>query len=153
MAAVIDTLPDILGKKSFPPLGIVLLIVPIIILFVVLKKSGLIKNTEKCSGCRITRDLTDDRSRLFKTVKVIFEIGAAVTFLVGYFGMKGDFGQELILAAFLLFMGVIIRSIPVMTKSIRSRTLSLTISTLGILYLVIETLKGATTIWAIYVLF
>ncbi|MGI6653086.1 MAG: EAL domain-containing protein [Christensenellales bacterium] len=156
MAAVIDTLPDILGKKSFPPLGIVLLIVPIIMLFAVLRKSGLIKKHRKVFRLQeYSSDLTDDRSRLFKTVTVIFEIGAAVTFLIGYFGMKGDLRQELILAAFLLFMGVIIRSIPVMTKKHTvQNAIFLTISTLGILYLVIRNAeKGATTIWAIYVLF
>lgn len=45
--AVVDMLPDIMGKKSFPQLTVIFLVVPTIMLFTVLKKSGLIEKYRK----------------------------------------------------------------------------------------------------------
>lgn len=154
--AAIDILPDIFGKKSFPQLAVVFLLVPTIMLFEVLKKSGLIKKFSKTFRLlEYSENLTDDRSRLFKTVTVIFEIGSALSFLIGYFGMKKDIGYELLLAASLLSMGVIVRLIPFITKKHTvQNTIFLTISIIGMLYLVNrEAEKGAITVWAIYILF
>lgn len=154
--AVVDMLPDIMGKKSFPQLTVIFLVVPTIMLFTVLKKSGLIEKYRKTFRLQGPSDnVTDDRSRLFKTVTVIFEVGCALTFLLGYFVMKRDLAQELILAAALLCTGLIARLIPLITKSHKiQNSIFLTISMSGILYLVCrEAETGAVTVWAIYILF
>ncbi len=155
-SAVVDMLPDILGKKTFPQLTVVFLLVPIIMLFAVLKESGLIKEYKKTFRLQEhSEDQTDDRSRLFKAVTVVFEMGGALSFLVGYFSMKHDLGQELFYAASLLLMGVTVRVIPSMTrKQTVQNTIFLVISTLGVLFfLVTNRATGALTIWAVYILF
>jgi diguanylate cyclase (GGDEF)-like protein len=156
IVAVIDILPEILGNKTFPQLTVVLLLAPTIMLFSVLKKSGLIRKYKKTFRLQEpSEDLTDDRSRLFKTATIVFEAGSALSFLVGYFSMKHDLGREIFLAASLLLMGIAVRAIPFMTKKKTVQdTIFLAISTLGLLYFYVSNrATGALTIWAVYIVF
>jgi diguanylate cyclase (GGDEF)-like protein len=154
--AVVELLPDILGKKSFPQLTVILLLVPIVMLFVVLKKAGFIENYRKIIRLdEHSEDITDDRSRLFKAVTVVFEMGGALSFLVGYFFMKKKLEPELFHAAALILMGVTVRAIPSMTSNKTAQnTIFLAVSTLGVLYFTVtNAATGALTIWAVYILF
>ncbi|MGI6696560.1 MAG: EAL domain-containing protein [Christensenellales bacterium] len=154
--AVISILPGIFGKKSFLPLTTVLFIVPIIMLFAVLKKLGFIEPYKKVFRLQEhSESLTDDRSRLFKAVTVIFEVSGALSFLVGYFSMKNDLGRELFHAGSLLLMGITVRSIPSITKKHAvQNTIFLAVSMLGVMYFVIaNAATGALTVWTVYMLF
>jgi diguanylate cyclase (GGDEF)-like protein len=156
ISIVAELLPELLEKRSFPQTTVVFLMVPTILLFGVLRKTGLLTKYGKTFRLREhSENLTDDRTRLFKMVTVIFEIGAALSFLVGYYGMQRSLQGELFLAGFLLAIGVTVRLIPVMTKKHAvQNTIFLVISTYGMLHLIIkEAERGALTIWAVYILF
>ncbi|NMA06167.1 MAG: EAL domain-containing protein [Ruminococcaceae bacterium] len=82
-------------------------------------------------------------------------IGAIVSFLIRYFGMKAAFTSEFILAATLLFSGLFISFIPYISKSYTTQnTLFLIVSILTMLYFTIINIKtAATTVWAAYIIF
>ncbi|NLM19974.1 MAG: EAL domain-containing protein [Clostridiaceae bacterium] len=156
--AAIDMLPDILDKKFFPKLPVLFLLVPTIMLFVVLKKFGLLKGRRRRKTytlSEIKNNLDGDRLRLFQTSTVIFLLGGALSFFVGYFGMKGMLEYELLIAVTLLLIGIFARFIPLITKrhSIQN-AIFLAICSLGTFYFMIVNAKtGALTIWSIYILF
>lgn len=157
ITAAADVLPDILGINNFPKPVVVFYLVPTITLFSLLKKTGLIiKETSKPNLLPdASEEPAGDRLRLFKTVSVIFILGSTLSFLIGYFGMNRTLEYELLLAAFLLIMGIILRFIPSISRrrSVQN-SIFLAISLAGLLYFMIkDSGTGALTIWTVYILF
>ncbi|HHW94495.1 MAG TPA: diguanylate cyclase [Mogibacterium sp.] len=154
---VVDFLPDISRKIPFPKMPVVLLLIPTILLFSLLKKSELIKRTRDInffpeSSKSIT---TEVRLRLFNTAATIFVIGSALYFLIGYFGMKKALGYELLFSAALLLMGITLRVLPRITQNqtIQNTAFAI-ISTFGfMLFMIKDSDTGALTVWASYILF
>ncbi len=155
--ALTDILPDILGKQSFPKVTIVFLIIPVTTLFVASRNHGLF--LERKPSVRVLREAGElqdsDRLRLFQMVTVVFEAGALVSFLVGYYGMKGKLLNEFLLAAFLLVSGIFVRFIPLITKKRSTQnTLFMIVSVLGMAFFLVTNIKtAATTVWSVYILF
>ncbi|MGI6738843.1 MAG: EAL domain-containing protein [Christensenellales bacterium] len=156
LEGVVDLIPDVFGKMSFPQLTVIFLLVPTIMLFRRLKESGELKKFRKTFLLEgPSEDITDDRARLFKNVTVIFEIGAAISFLIGYFGMKKPLENELLLAGSILLLAVFIRFIPHITKKHTTQNiLFLGVAVLAMMFFVIQDANiGALTTWALYILF
>ncbi len=152
-----DILPDILGKEAFPKLTTIVMIIPVTMLFVASKKYGLLLDRRRpVIVHQEASELQDsDRLRLFKMITVVFEAGSVLSFLVGYFGMKGKLINELLLAAFLMLSAVFVRNIPLIAKKRSTQNnLFLIVSVLGMAYFLATNVKtGATTIWAVYIIF
>jgi diguanylate cyclase (GGDEF)-like protein len=152
-----ETLPALLGINYFPKLVIVFMIFPVTTLYLASRKFGLLLESKK----KITLPLETaqfqniDRLRLFQTAAAIYTLGAALSFLVGYFSMRYTLNNELLLAAFILFIGLLTRLIPVLTKNHTAQnTMFLIASTSGMLFFMLtHTNTGTITIWAIYILF
>ena len=71
--AVVEFLPDLLGRKQHPKFAVPFLLIPTITLFSLLRKTGLIKRRSKIYSLSATSmDPEGDRSRLFKMAAVIF---------------------------------------------------------------------------------
>ena len=157
MGVSTETIPDLLGIASLPKLTVIFLMVPVISLFSLLKKINLLveKSREKTVFRESEELLEEERIRLFQTVTAVFTIGAAITFLVRYFGINKPLKDELLLAAVLLSAGILVRIIPHITKKHAIQNgLFQTVSTLSILYfLMANSDTGALTIWSIYILF
>ena len=154
--AAIDMLPDIFGKKFFPQLPVIFLLVPMIMLFRVLKKTRLIESSKKTNLLqKVSKDLTEDRTRLFKTAASVFTLGGVLSFFMGYFGMKRALEYEFSLAAALILSGIIIGFIPLITRNIKiQNSIFLVVCTLGFFYLMIKDVDtGGLTTWAVYLLF
>lgn len=152
-----DIVPDILGKEAFPKVTTIFMVIPVTILFVASKKYGLLLDRRQpVIVSREAGELQDsDRVRLFRMVTVVLEAGSFTSFLVGYFGMKGRLINELLLAAFLMLSAVFVRYIPLIAKKRSTQNnLFLIVSVLGFAYFLATNVKtGATTIWAVYILF
>lgn len=155
--AAIDVLPDILNKKLFPKSGVVFLLIPTIMLYMVLKEFGLLIERRKGAYSPLDpqKGLVQNRVHLFKTVAVMFVIGGAVSFMMGYFGMKRALEYELLIATALLLLSMFLRLIPHITrKHTVQNNIFLTICVLGMSYYVLkDASEGALTVWAIYILF
>ncbi len=153
-----ETLPEILEINFYPKMVIVFLMIPVTTLFFASKKSGLLLERKRPLASvlmRIDQYTDDDRRRLFKTVAGVFTAGSAVSFFIGYFAMKRPVGDEILLAATLLSLGIFIRSIPRITKNLNiQNTLFLAAGILSLFHLMIRNAEtGAATIWSIYILF
>jgi len=157
MGVSTETIPDLLGITSRPQLTVIFMMVPVISLFSTLKKINLLveKSREKTVSRESKELLEEERLRLFETVATVFTIGAAITFLVRYFGINKPLTDELFLAGILLLSGIIVRIIPHITKKHAiQNALFQTVSTLSIFYFMkANTDTGALTIWSIYILF
>ncbi len=154
--ALVDALPDILGRNYFPKLAVVFLIIPTIMLYRVLRKTGQIKKIgEAYSFPESSKELSGDRLRLFKTITAILILGGALSFLIRYFGMKGKLEHELLLAAVLVALGSFVRFVPLLTsRQTIQNTIFLTIAALATLYYSIAYAEtGAVTIWSMYIIF
>ena len=139
-----DILPDILGKEAFPKLTTIVMIIPVTILFVASKKYGLLLDRRRSVIVhQEASELQDsDRLRLFKMVTVVFEAGSVLSFLIGYFGMKGKLINELLLAAFLMLSAVFVRNIPLIAKKRSTQNnLFLIVSVLGMAYFLATNVK------------
>ncbi|MGI6334141.1 MAG: histidine kinase N-terminal 7TM domain-containing protein [Saccharofermentanales bacterium] len=153
---VIEFLPDIFEKRFFPKLAVLFLLIPTIMLFVTLKKFGLlVEKGRTYSFPEIKKDLVGDRLRLFQTVTTIFILGGALSFLIGYFGRKERLENELLFAAVLILVGIFIRFVPIITRNHTvQNAIILAICTLSLLYLMATNVNtGAVTVWSIYILF
>ena len=152
-----DTMPDILGIKTFPKLVIVFIILPVTMLSLTLRKSGLLleRSMEISLPLKSDQQSGSERMRMFRTVASIFTAGSAVSFFLGYFALKRTVREEILLAATLLSLGIIIRYIPRITKNIIiQNTLFLLAGTFSLLHITFRnTDTGAVTIWSIYILF
>ncbi len=114
-----ETLPDILGESSFPQLTIIFLMIPMTTLYSASRKFGLLLKRKRLTPVLRGADklLDDGRLRLFETVTAIFVIGSALSFLIGYFGLKRPLESELLYAAALLLIGIFVRFIPLITRN------------------------------------
>ena len=150
-----DTLPEILGKNVFPKLTIIFMMVPVTTLFLASRRLGLLLERETVLPMEIDQRQNIDRLRLFQTAAAVYTVGAAVSFLIGYFGMKKALNTELLLAGFLLLIGIATRFIPVLSKKHATQnTMFLITNTLGMVFFMITNIEtGALTIWAVYILF
>ncbi len=141
--------------KGLIQLPVVSLLIPTIMIFPLLKKTVRIERKNIIHPFLGTeKDLDGDRVRLFNTVTVIFMLGSALSFLIGYFGMNRNLGNELLLAAFLLLMGMVVKCIPLITKNQTAQnSIFLIISISCLLYFIIKHAgTGGLTVWAIYIL-
>lgn len=153
----LDIIPDALGIGFVPRIAIIFLIPPILILFLLLKNSGLLfgKNKTVVIFPQSDADINKDRLRLFQTTALVFMIGGAATFLVGYFGIKKSLEYELLLSSLLFLSGVFLMLLPrVVKKHFLQNTLFLIVSSLCMLFLMITNDDtAATTLWAAYIIF
>ncbi|NLL92229.1 MAG: EAL domain-containing protein [Ruminococcaceae bacterium] len=154
---VIDIIPDLLNEKFFPKIPVLLLLIPTIMLYVVLKKFGLIteRRRKTHSFPELKKNLAQDRYRLFRMATTVLLLATALSFLVGYFAMGGSLEDELLIASVLLLIALSVRLIPYITKNhIIQNTIFLLVSTTGTLYfMLVNAYKGALTIWSVYILF
>ncbi|MGI6688449.1 MAG: EAL domain-containing protein [Christensenellales bacterium] len=152
-----ETVPVLLGIEFFPKLTIVFLMVPITTLFFASRKFGLLLERKKEIPIiqESNQSANETRLRLFETMAAIFTLGGALSFLIGYYGMKRALEYELLLAASFLVTGVLIRLVPsIIKKKTIQNTLFLILAILGMLYLMIKKAQtGGITVWAIYILF
>ncbi len=152
-----ETLPNIFGISYFPKLAIVFMMIPAATLFLASRKLGLLleRKKETSLSMEIAQPQSTDRLRLFEMAAATHMLGAALSFLVGHFGLGGRLDQELILAAPIMALGLLTRLIPVLIKKHTiQNALFLAASTLGTLFFVITHAEsGALTIWAVYILF
>ena len=154
--AAIDMLPDILGKKFFPKSAVVFLLIPTITLFVLLRKTGQIEADKEIRPVLvpIKDPKTESRLRFFKIATSMFLLGSALSFLIGYFGMHRALEYELMLAACLLLMGIIVRLIPLIKRPAIEDSIFLVIATAGYLHFMVKDADAeAVTVWSIYILF
>ena len=154
---VVEALPDLLDKSYFPKISVLLLLIPTVMLFITLRKFGLLTDRQRktYSFSEIKKNWDADRARLFPMVTSIFLIAGAISFFIGYFGMKGKLEFELLLAATLFSIGVFVRFIPLITKKQTIQNIIfLAIGTICILYIMITNTKtGALTLWSVYIFF
>ncbi|MGI6616873.1 MAG: EAL domain-containing protein [Saccharofermentanales bacterium] len=152
-----DIMPDILGTEAFPKMTTIFMIIPVTMMFMASKKYGLLLDRRRpVIVSREAFELHDsDRVRLFQMVTVVFEAGSVLSFFVGYFGMKGKLINELLLAALLMLSAIFVRFIPLIAKKRSTQNnLFLIVSVLAMAYFLATNVKtGATTIWAVYILF
>jgi diguanylate cyclase (GGDEF)-like protein len=152
-----ETLPALFGIKYFPKLTIVFLMVPITTLFLASRKFGLLleRKQEPIIITAFDSSMEGDRDRLFKMAAVIFTLGSAISFLVGYFGMKRAFEYELLLSASLLAMAIVVSLIPFLTKKHNiQNNIFLFICALSFFYFMAKDRHvGGLTVWALYALF
>ena len=157
LGIVTDTIPDILGIKYFPKLVVIFIIVPVTMLSLTLRKSGLLLERPMETSVSLHDDLSaeGDRWRMFRMVASVFTAGSSASFFIGYFGMKRSAREEIFLAATLLLLGIFIRQIPHITQNHDTQnTMFLAAGLLSLFYLIYRnTETGAVTIWAIYILF
>lgn len=154
---VIDTMPGIFEIKLFPKLEVVFNIIPMITLYFILKNSGVLLERSRIVYVfpKTDKDPGNDRLRLFQTTAVIFMIGAALSFLVGYFGVNRKLEYELSLSIAIFLFGIFTGFIPVITRNHNiQNTIFLAVCTLGFLFFMITNADtGAVTIWSTYILF
>jgi len=152
-----DVLPDILGIKMFPKIAVVILFIPTATMFLTLKGFGLFLEKEKTTPEFLTYGnlMTNDRRRLFILVGHIFITGAAISFLIGFFIMRGPLEIELLLSSGFALFGILTILIPVVTKNqANQNTIFLLIAVAGTIFYSLKCFDtGATTVWGIYVLF
>ena len=150
-----DTLPELLGKNAFPKVTIIFMIIPVMTLFIASRRLGLLLEREIPLSLEVNQRQNIDRLRLFQTASAIYSIGAALSFLVGYFGMKKTLNVELYHAGFILLIGIFTRSIPVISKKHSAQnTMFLLANTMGmVFFMTTNAHNGALTIWSIYILF
>jgi len=151
-----DVIPNMLGKESLPRVTILFLIFPVVTLYLTSKKYGLFLDRKRPSlVLRDTDSLHRDRLRVFEMATGVILAGAGLSFLVRYFGMKGAFLNEFLVAGTLIAVGVFVKFIPVIAKNRTvQNSIFLAVSTLGMVFLSVINLEtGATTVWAVYILF
>jgi diguanylate cyclase (GGDEF)-like protein len=152
-----ETVPELLGLKYVPKSVVVFIILPVTMLSLTLRKSGLLLERSAEIFLPLKSDqLTDaDRLRMFRTVASIFTAGSAVSFFIGYFAMKRSARDEILLAATLLLLGIFIRFIPRITRNHNAQnTMFLAAGAFSLFYLMKRNAEtGAVTIWSIYILF
>jgi len=152
-----ETIPDIIGKGSFPKFTVVFLLVPVTMLSSTLRKSGLLleRPAEVSTPLKSDQLADADRMRMFRTVASIFAAGSSASFFIGYFAMQKTAKEEMLIAATLLSLGILIRSIPRITKNhTHQNTLFLIVGAFSLFLLNLRNVDtGAVTIWSIYILF
>lgn len=153
---ITDVIPNILGKESFPKVTIISMIFPVVTLFLASRNYGLFLDRRGTSlVLRETDSLDSDRLRLFEMATGVIVAGTGLSFMVRYFGMKGALINEFLVAGALLVVGIFVKFIPIIVKkhSVQN-TLFLAVSVSGMVFLtIINAETGATTIWALYILF
>lgn len=152
-----ETVPTLLGISYFPKLTIVFLMIPITTLFLASRKLGLLLERKKEAIIFTVAEgpIEGDRDRLFKITAAVFTLGSALSFLIGYFGMKKVLEYELLLAGSLLAMAAVISFIPYITKkhSVQNNIFLIVCELAFIFFMIKERHKGGLTVWAVYALF
>lgn len=152
-----DTVPDLIGIGSLPKLAIIFLMLPVTVLSLTLKKSGLLleRKRELPSFLQTEQRTNEDRGRVFRTVSSIYTAGSAVAFFVGYFTMEKTPREALPLTALLLALGIFVRVMPHLTKNHTvQNNLFLATGIISLVYIMARNAAtGAATIWAVYVVF
>ncbi len=153
----LDIIPDALGIGNIPRITIMFLIPSVLIMFLLLKNTGLLFEKSKTVVLfpQTKDDVDKDRLRLFQTTALVFMVGGAATFLVGYFGIKRPLNYEFLLSSLLFLSGVFLMLLPrVVKKHFLQNTLFLIVSSLCMLFLMITNYDtAAISIWAAYIIF
>ena len=155
--SITDILPGVLGLKQMPRLTLVFMILPTILLYKILKNHGIL--IEKSGIVFIPSKSVilpeENRSRLFETASIIFQIGAVGSFFTAYFIAGGNLEKELLLALVVFIFGVFLKYMPYLTKNYTiQNNLFLITSVVGMSFFIITNIAtGAVTIWAIYTVF
>ena len=157
IGVLIDILPDLFGIGLFPKITIIFLIGPILFLFLSLKKFGLLLERSKTVVLfpKSDYDLNKDRLRLFQSTAVIFMVGSAVSFLIGYFGINEPMKTQLFLALIIFSIGVFLIFLPRITKNHSTQnTIFLILCCIGMFFLMLLKANMATiTVWSAYIIF
>jgi diguanylate cyclase (GGDEF)-like protein len=153
-----DVFPRVWGFMEMPKIAIVLLVSPAILLFLTLRKFGVLieKTIRKDFSPSESHSTQEDenRLRLFQTAAAIFTIGAAGSFFTGHFIAKGNFLNELLLSLIVWLFGVFLLFIPRFKKHSVQNLLFLITSVVGMSFFIIKDVNiGASTVWAIYIVF
>jgi len=154
--SVTDVFSDVLGLNQIPRLAIVFLIFPVIFMFITLKKFGLILERRKAKFIpNDVENILENRLRLFQTAAAMFTIGAAGSFFVEYYIGGKNFSDEFMLAVVVWTLGIFLLIIPyVAKKQTTQNTLFLITSIVGMSFFIIQEMDiGATTVWAVYIVF
>jgi hypothetical protein len=154
---ITDILPGVLGVTQTPRLTLLFLIFPAVLLFITLKKFGVLidRGTVQYLPSDLDMMPEESRLRLFETATAIFMIGAAGSFYVGYFIAGRDLTRELLLAFVVMNLGIFLRFIPSISKNHAvQNTLFLIASIVGMTFFLMKDVDmGAATVWAIYIVF
>ena len=154
--SVTDAFSDVLGLNQIPRLAIVFLIFPTIFMFITLRKFGLILERRKARFIpNDAENILENRLRLFQTAAAMFTIGAAGSFFVEYYIGGKNFSDEFLLAVVVWILGVFLLIIPyVVKKQTTQNNLFLITSILGMTFFLVQEMDiGATTVWAVYIVF
>ena len=100
-------------------------------------------------------NILENRLRLFQTAAAMFTIGAAGSFFVEYYIGGKNFSDEFMLAVVVWTLGIFLLIIPyVAKKQTTQNTLFLITSIVGMSFFIIQEMDiGATTVWAVYIVF
>jgi diguanylate cyclase (GGDEF)-like protein len=151
-----DVIPNMLGIESLPRVTILFLIFPVVTLYLTSKKYGLFLDRKRpLLVLPETDSMSHDKLRVFEMATGVILAGAGLSFMVRYFGLKGAFINEFLVAGTLIAVGTFVKFIPVIAKNHTvQNTLFLAVGVLGTIFLsVINRATGATTIWAVFILF
>jgi len=156
LGSITDILPGVLGLTQLPRFALPLLIFPTVFLFLTLRRFGFLIERTDAEFLHPDSDVSEEsRLRLFETAAAIFIIGAVGAFYTGYFIGKEPLANQLLLAAIVIALGILLRFIPYMSKKhIVQNTLFLIASIVGMAFFIITHVNnGAATVWAVYIIF
>ena len=152
-----ETLPQILGLGIYPNLTIIFLTVPITTIYIASRRFGLILENQRETLLNIetAKPTERDRIRLFQATGIMFMIGSALSFLVGYFGIGRPLKYELTLSLSMFAASVFTMFIPRITRkhTVQDAILLAICSVGAVFLLVINADTGGVTIWSAYILF
>lgn len=155
--AITGVFPHFLGLTQMHKLAILFWIFPAILLFVTLRKFGvLLEKPRKEFSPLISEAVQEERRlRLFQTAGALILIGAAGSFFAGYYVEGGLFIREFSVAFAVWVLGMFLLFLPYAVKKHVIQDVSFLIICLAILvFFVIENLNiGAATVWVLYIVF
>ncbi len=152
-----DLFSHVLGLTQMPKLGILFLIFPTILLFVTLRKFGVLLEIVKTEFHPLEGNVAQEENRLhlFNIAAGLASVGALGSFLAEYFIAGENFIGEFSLSLALLILGVCFLLLPHVIKkhTIQDKIfLILCIATL-FFFMFNDVNTGAVTIWAVYIAF
>ncbi len=154
----IGIFPRFFGLEEMPRITVIFLVPPAILLFITLRKFGMLlerKTKRDFSPLNPKTTAEESRFRLFQTAAAIYGIGAAASFLSGYFLADGKFINEFMLSLTVWVFAIFLLLVPYMTKNkLIQNILFFLTSVVGMTFFIIKDVNlGASTVWAIYIVF
>lgn len=144
-------------RTRFPPLTILVLLLPVSALYVALRKFGLF--LERKSGNQVMLKegalSSDSRTRLFQMGNFVFAIGALAAFALFFFGRDYSVRESLTYGGVILFCGALIGFAPELSHKEKTQNLIFMIAAaIVIVYLGLLTSNyGGMTSWVLFVFY